>query len=1183
MLPQGRDLKRGAQATAFIVATACLLSNIIPRESFPAQEQTHSAIGRRGLLADQTFDVTISCDAQGGETSSPTPLFTINFGRAINRKNPLALFSIEGANRVDVVYSQEAGLLWVLAFVADKAEAGRVTLYVDSDVTTAMDTGASNGHSSLSINYVPPGSGGGTFANVASWGMAGSLALSLGAAALSPFGTVGVGVINMAGFAQTFAMSGNLPITNLPENYRSAASNMEWVALQPKVGPISPAPTEEQIAQAAELADLSSRFPSVPVLVTLTPGSNEVATTPAETPETTDAPPSTTAPSVVVMPLPEQELVNNNGTRPTPFKPTGSDEGDRVQDEGTPTTQSNDDSSQQENDDESSNEGNDDSEENSGNPVLPVITPPSNQVQSGTGPIVDVPSTTDQVESTTGDGGDTNPPGSGGLIDRPATTTPPATPPTQAPTVVPNPIPGPVAAPSPGNAVQGGEEGNGPIINVPALPPVTPGPAGNNTVVVDIPAQSPPPVASPPLLSPPPKVPVVKPLPLPGSPPPGEEGESPSPAPDGESPPPEENPGGGQKGDSKDEGDNVSPEPTPTQTPTPSGDDNSSNSGGGTSPVPTNKDLPFEEADKEEDATPSPPSGGHGGHGGHGHGLKPLQPLQRKKRRLFVSDPLAALSSSGFSYVVVTATVDDASNATDATSETVGASALSRIRTIQAVGEGPGADSRRLKALWDVLFWTAIAVAATLVLHLGVLGLLYWAKKPVPKMLHLPRMELLVFMMTLPMIAAAGAALFRSTTPGIIFLGVFFSVLLPFGFLGVVSVFLVRYLLRTAVERRRALYVLVATQDPTSEHESRVAGNPSPLLSAGFETSSRENSLTAHMLGPDTRDSISQVSRSTSASDLEIIGVVASEEGPSGSGSGRMNNSDSGAGPSTSGAGTSAQHENNQQQQQQTSQVTNQARSTFFHKAGHVIYQRVLRPVFGFQESHTAAAAEASTDGAAWLGRGKWDAEFVKRYGCFFEDTHGPQVLRVRSRYDPTAALPLSSSDEVVGSGVLVPATPAGTEGALQALQTFGVVFAVTKMVLFAVIINGPGGVNNMAQVLALVLVAAMHVVYLRMCTPYRLRVELAAEMVASTCDLAIFACGVALIAKREWSPSERHNMGIAMLALQAVGFLIFITVRVALGLRTLVKTVGPAVKTLLPQRRGAAGNAASSQFVVSS
>ena len=100
----------------------------------------------------------------------------------------MQLFTIEGANRVDVVYSPEAGLLWVLAFVTDKDEAGRVTLYVENDVTTAVDTGASNGHASLSVNYVPANTEGGAGSEIASWGLVGSLALSLGAAALSPFG-----------------------------------------------------------------------------------------------------------------------------------------------------------------------------------------------------------------------------------------------------------------------------------------------------------------------------------------------------------------------------------------------------------------------------------------------------------------------------------------------------------------------------------------------------------------------------------------------------------------------------------------------------------------------------------------------------------------------------------------------------------------------------------------------------------------------------------------------------------------------------------------------------------------------------------------------------------------------------------------------------------------------------------
>lgn len=73
-------------------------------------------------------------------------------------------------------------------------------------------------------------------------------------------------------------------------------------------------------------------------------------------------------------------------------------------------------------------------------------------------------------------------------------------------------------------------------------------------------------------------------------------------------------------------------------------------------------------------------------------------------------------------------------------------------------------------------------------------------------------------------------------------------------------------------------------------------------------------------------------------------------------------------------------------------------------------------------------------------------------------------------------------------------------------------------------------------QVLALVLVALLHLAYLRLCLPFRMRVELAAEMVASVCDLAVFACGIALIAKPTWTEGERSSMGAAMLILQVRG-----------------------------------------------
>ena len=98
--------------------------------------------------------------------------------------------------------------------------------------------------------------------------------------------------------------------------------------------------------------------------------------------------------------------------------------------------------------------------------------------------------------------------------------------------------------------------------------------------------------------------------------------------------------------------------------------------------------------------------------------------------------------------------------------------------------------------------------------------------------------------------------------------------------------------------------------------------------------------------------------------------------------------------------------------------------------------------------------------------------------------------------------------------------------------------------------------VHNVGQVVVLLILSLLHILYLRYFVPYRLRIELAAEITASMCDLAVFICGIILIAKNVWTTSEGTNMGIAMLVLQAVGFLVFITVRAGLALRTLSLTL---------------------------
>ncbi|KAG7675211.1 hypothetical protein Ndes2526B_g08074 [Nannochloris sp. 'desiccata'] len=1270
---RGRNAMRSVKAVAFLFAAACLFNSAIGRPSIQHLNIRPSLIHGRFLLAEKSsFDVTVTSNGQSGSTSSITPLFTVNFGRALVQKNPLGLFTIDGADRVDVVYSKDTGMLWVLSFVEIKDQPGKVSLYVENGVATAADGGAVNNYASISLDYIPSPTAvaaangtenSSTFATAASWGVAGSLAVSLGAAVLSPTGAVGVGAINFAGFAQTFAMSGTLPITNMPSNYKAAASGMEWVALQPKVGPANTAPTEEEKKQAAELADTTARFPYTPVEVKILPDGSydpstnigadgqtgEVVSVPVLNNSTdpdvvsndsdasengedtsdidtdTESAPMTVPVLVVIVQLPEQDLISSNGTKPSPFivKPASSaaaaaepfDQGEAEEvieteagNEAEELIEAEVTGAEEEEEEEKAADEGTEEEEESTNIVTTdddaVITVPTSapvvqeqqQPQQQQEPQQQQPATsgaTVAVESTpptpTGgivlgatppvpvvqQGGEDNgiiletpqppspndgteedtvvvilpednttekslspPPGSS--KNKPP---PPAVVPTNTSTggndgnssnngaVSPSPAPGgnadisltPDKAPS--SVGEAGKDAKGLGGSPPPPPPPRPlnissdrnGTAQQEAtedsgIIIDIPGAK---LPSPPLSNPPSSAPA--PSPLPSSPKSLTPALAPSPLPSSKAPAPA-----------------PSPEKSPSPFPSPSPPIRVSPPP--LAPAPTPSVAPVIAAkegdsdDCEDDivdqdgpkVNPAPNNG---------------PPVARKSRMLLLNDPLTALSSSGFSYVVVTATADGSGGATvnstsgasAAAGETIGASTLSRIRTIQNAGEGPDADARRLSSLWDVLFWTAVAIGATLVLHLCVLGLLRWAKKSVPKMLHLPRMELLVFMMTLPMIAAAGAGLLKSTNGGIVTLGVVFAVVIPFGFLSLASVFIVKYLLRSAVEQRRALYVLVATQDAHSELDAQLAS------SLG---STPEGSLTAAMLGPEARDSLA-----------EFGGA-------------------SGSGASTSHAAAAAGGSSNNGAPPTTEQTTT---PSFFKKATFSIYIWTLRPVFGFQDSSAHAEALAITDGAAWLGRGKWDAEFVKRYGCFFEDAHGPQVLRVRSRYDPTA---ISSSfnsmgtEDVVGTGVLVPATSTGAaEGALQALQTFGIIFAVTKMVLFAVIINGPGGVNNIGQVMALLVVALMHVVYLRLCHPYRLRIELAAEMVASTCDLAIFACGIALIAKPQWSPSERHTMGVAMLALQAVGFLIFISVRVGLAFRTLGKTVGPAVKDLWPKK----------------
>ena len=502
-----------------------------------------------------------------------------------------------------------------------------------------------------------------------------------------------------------------------------------------------------------------------------------------------------------------------------------------------------------------------------------------------------------------------------------------------------------------------------------------------------------------------------------------------------------------------------------------------------------------------------------------------------------LEDPVNALSSSGFSYTVVTATPGQAVNSTESVDEfaqqSVGSSFLSRIRAIRDAGdEIPGADSRRLDTLWNVLFWSAIAVAAVGVLHAALVLFLVKVKKTqeLPKMLHFPRLELIVFMIVLPMICAAGSACLQSSSSGALAAGVCLGILLPFGFILGASAFLVFFIVRPSMQDRKAFYVVCEAFEAGDAllAETTAAGTMDDDGGDGSSTSTLTSTSTSTSTGGNGKLATTTSASASTPRDADVeADVEAANVAP-----GHPTTTQDASAPRRVGS------------------------------VGRFVYRAVLAPVFGFESEYRANVKYEHVEPShpIWVGRNKAESTRVKRFGCFFEDAHGPQVFRVvtgfltAGAHVPSVKTDGRDMDETDGPRVFISAEH--SETFVEIMQTFGVLFALTKMTLFAAIINAAGGVNNLAQVISLVVVSAVHIAYLRLFVPYRLRIELAAEIVASTCDFAVFICGIILIAVNNWTTSMGTSMGIAMLVLQAVGFLVFISVRVGLAIRTSFLTV---------------------------
>jgi hypothetical protein len=79
------------------------------------------------------------------------------------------------------------------------------------------NAGAANAAAATALAYQPPSSGMGWLGDAGSAAFGGAMVLSFATGLMGAGGGVGMGALGMAGFAQTFYYSGNLPITNMPE------------------------------------------------------------------------------------------------------------------------------------------------------------------------------------------------------------------------------------------------------------------------------------------------------------------------------------------------------------------------------------------------------------------------------------------------------------------------------------------------------------------------------------------------------------------------------------------------------------------------------------------------------------------------------------------------------------------------------------------------------------------------------------------------------------------------------------------------------------------------------------------------------------------------------------------------------------------------------------------------------
>jgi len=122
--------------------------------------------------------------------------------------------------------------------------------------------------------------------------------------------------------------------------------------------------------------------------------------------------------------------------------------------------------------------------------------------------------------------------------------------------------------------------------------------------------------------------------------------------------------------------------------------------------------------------------------------------------------PAAVTSQNGSTYIVTFSQLNLENNSTKpilAPSEVAPMLDDLKVQLEETINPPPPTTSEQLEGLWQSLFWTAIGLAAVLVVHILLRLVIKWREIPVPGSLYWPSLELTIIASFLTIIVAAAS------------------------------------------------------------------------------------------------------------------------------------------------------------------------------------------------------------------------------------------------------------------------------------------------------------------------------------------------------------------------------------------------------------------------------------------